>query len=119
MNRYVRDALLVLALSLPLALPIKATAMIPATDTTYVMIEVMGLSCPFCAYGLEKKLKEINGVADIEINVKEAFATFQVTGDPKPTEKQLRQVVKDAGFTAGNIRFSTDPFVTAAKKEGR
>ena len=33
-----------------------------------ITIEVDGLACPFCAYGLEKNLKEIDGVENIEIN---------------------------------------------------
>ena len=37
-------------------------------------IQVDGLACPFCAYGLEKHLKKINGVESIEINMKSGHA---------------------------------------------
>ena len=78
--------------------------------TTYVKIEIKGLSCPFCAYGLEKKLKEVEGATDIKIDVKEGIAIFTVIKKEQPNKKQLRQVVKDAGFTAGEITFSTTSF---------
>ena len=90
---------------------LNATSVLEDT-TTYVKIEVKGLSCPFCAYGLEKKLKEIDGATNIEIDIKEGVATFTVAKEKQPDEKQLRKVVKDAGFTAGEITFSTTPFTT-------
>ena len=81
--------------------------------STYIKIEVKGLSCPFCAYGLEKKLKKIEGASDIEINIKEGYTTFAISKDKQPSEDQLRKIVKDAGFTAGEITFSSAPFTTA------
>jgi len=32
-----------------------------------VRVQVDGLSCPFCAYGLEKKLRRVDNVAELEI----------------------------------------------------
>ncbi len=39
-----------------------------------VTVQVDGLSCPFCAYGLEKKLRKVENVARIEIRVNEGRA---------------------------------------------
>ncbi len=39
-----------------------------------VSVQVDGLSCPFCAYGLEKKLRKVENVARIEIRVDEGRA---------------------------------------------
>ncbi len=52
----------------------------------YVKIEVDGLSCPFCAFGLKKKLKKIEGVEKVDVSV------------------------KNAGFTPREISFSSIPF---------
>lgn len=34
-------------------------------------IEVAGLACPFCAYGIKKKLNAIKGVERLETNIRE------------------------------------------------
>ena len=80
------------------------------SERTYIKIEVDGLSCPFCAYGFEKKLKKVKEVRDIFIDIQEGFATLNVPNDDKPTEEELRKIVKDAGFTAREITFSSTPF---------
>ena len=81
-----------------------------AIDRTYIKIEVHGLSCPFCAYGLEKNLKSIEGVENVVISVSESAATLSVPKDKEPTKKRLKKVVKDAGFTAKEIKYSDKPF---------
>ena len=80
------------------------------TDKTYIKIDVDGLSCPFCAYGLEKKLKKINTVSNIEIYLKEGIAVFSVSKDQEPTKEILEKIVTDAGFTPKDIVFSENVF---------
>ncbi|HKJ69710.1 MAG TPA: hypothetical protein VKA68_17270, partial [bacterium] len=36
-----------------------------------ITIQVKGLACPFCAYGLEKKLGKLNGVKQVYIGLDE------------------------------------------------
>ncbi len=36
-----------------------------------VTVIVKGMACPYCAYGVEKKLKKLDGVATITIKIKE------------------------------------------------
>ena len=94
---------------------ISTTGTVSAQETsekTYIKIVVDGLSCPFCAYGLEKKLKQVAGSEDIFIGLTEGEATMRVPKDQKPTEEQLRKIVKDAGFTPRTITFSKIPFKT-------
>ncbi|MFQ5824898.1 MAG: heavy-metal-associated domain-containing protein [bacterium] len=68
-----------------------------------VTIRVDGLSCPFCAYGLEKKLKSIEGVKDVKINVDKGVATLQSKKEESIGVEKLESVVKDAGFTPREI----------------
>jgi mercuric ion binding protein len=68
-----------------------------------VKVQVDGLSCPFCAYGLEKKLKNMDGVTKIEIDVENAFALLTIEKGKTVTDEVIRQKVKDAGFTAREI----------------
>ncbi len=68
-----------------------------------VKVRVDGLSCPFCAYGLEKKLKKMDGVSKIEIDVENAFALLTIEEGKIVTDDNIRKKVKDAGFTAREI----------------
>jgi len=79
-------------------------------ELVYIEIEVKGLACPFCAYGLEKKLKETEGVKAIEINVEKGLVFMSVPNNQKPAKEKLEKIVTDAGFTPSNIIFSEKPF---------
>jgi len=73
-----------------------------------VNVEVNGLSCPFCAYGLEKNLKSIPNIEKISIDVEEAFVTLIIKEGQFVFEKDIKKKVKDAGFTAGDIKEITN-----------
>jgi copper chaperone CopZ len=81
---------------------------------TYIKIQVDGLSCPFCAYGLEKNLKKVKGASELFISIVNGYTTFQVSKEKLPTENELTKIVEDAGFTARKITFSEKSF---AKEE--
>ncbi len=69
-----------------------------AAGTQY-HLRVDGLSCPFCAYGIEKKLKKTAGVTSVEIDLQRGVVTVKTREGVKLTEPQMKQLVKDAGFT--------------------
>jgi mercuric ion binding protein len=69
-----------------------------AAGTQYV-VRVDGLACPYCAYGIEKKLKEIEGVENIDIDLDKGLVTVDTHEGVELTEPQLEQLFKDAGFT--------------------
>lgn len=81
-----------------------------AHEFSYAKIEVNGLACPFCAYGLEKKLKEIDGVESVEIDVEEGLAFLSMNSNQKVTREDLEKIVTNAGFTPGAIDFSDKTF---------
>lgn len=72
-----------------------------AEETTTTVIQVDGLSCPFCTYGLEKQLKKVAGVESVSIDMKNGKAI--ITMQHHVDENDLRQAVEKAGFTARNI----------------
>lgn len=69
-----------------------------ASGTQYVM-RVDGLACPYCAYGIEKKLKKIEGVNEIEVDLDKGLVTVNAREGVELTESQMVQLFKDAGFT--------------------
>jgi mercuric ion binding protein len=62
-------------------------------------LEVAGLACPFCAYGIEKKLTALDGVERVETNIKEGAVTVTMKDGAALDEATAKQAVKDAGFT--------------------
>lgn len=76
----------------------------------FIKIEVKGLACPYCAYGLEKDLKKVKGIDYIEIDLKEGLVYTSTLILLKPSKEKLAKVVVDSGFTAGKIEFSDRPF---------
>ncbi len=75
-------------------------------------VQVDGLACPFCAYGLEKKLKKLPGVANVQIELNTGWASFDVLSGvllPEP----VQAAVRDAGFTPRDIRVTASGTVQA------
>ena len=77
----------------------------------YIKIEIKGLACPYCAFGMEKELKKVSGVENVEIELKTGMAYISTPIDQKPTKEELQKIVKDAGFTVGEIEYSNEPFI--------
>lgn len=67
-------------------------------ETTVYSIRVDGLACPYCAYGIEKKLNEIKGVKFIDMDLDKGIVSVKAT-DVKLLDPQLKQLFQDAGFT--------------------
>ncbi len=63
-------------------------------------IQVDGLGCPFCAYGLEKKFKEFKGIKNVKIEMETGIFTFTYPADKAISIEQVENKVKDAGYTA-------------------
>lgn len=62
-------------------------------------LRVDGLACPFCAYGIEKKLGAIKGVQRIEVDIATGIVTVTMAEGASLDEATAKQAVKDAGFT--------------------
>lgn len=69
-----------------------------AVGTQY-NLRVDGLSCPFCAYGIEKKLIRTEGVESVTFDLEKGLVIVKVEEGVILTEGQLKLLVDDAGFT--------------------
>jgi copper chaperone CopZ len=96
------------ALAVVAIVAVVATA--PASDAVaavqQIVLRVDGLSCPFCAYSLEKKLAEVPGISSLSIDVAEGTATASPTGDAAIEWEQLPLAVEAAGFTPRELTVS-------------
>ena len=64
-----------------------------------VSVQVDGLSCPFCAYGLEKRLRKVENVAKLEIQVNEGRAVVKPEPGTSVDLAELEQAVRDLSLT--------------------
>lgn len=80
-----------------------AATLVASAQTDAFTLRVEGLGCPFCAYGLEKKFKDVKGIDDLKIDIKTGKMTFVV---PVATALSLEEAdarVTKAGYTAKGI----------------
>jgi len=76
-----------------------------ASSTHYAM-RVDGLACPYCAYGIEKKLKAIDGVENIDVDLNAGVVQVDVSEGVELTETAMKKLFNDAGFTLRSIAVS-------------
>jgi copper chaperone len=68
-------------------------------DGTQYRMRVDGLACPYCAYGIEKNLKKIDGVEKIEVDLDKGLVIVDVASGATLTDEQMVKLFTDAGFT--------------------
>lgn len=83
-------------MAITLSLVLVATGVL-ATPT--YQLHVDGLSCPFCAYGLEKKLGAVPGVQGLETRIKDGTVIVTMKDGVTLDEALARKAVKEAGFS--------------------
>jgi len=66
-------------------------------------VEVKGMSCPFCAFGVEKKLGRVPGVANVDVGMKKGIARLAAAKEASIDVKAVPKAVREAGFTPGAI----------------
>ena len=62
-------------------------------------VQVDGLGCPFCAYGLEKKFKEFKGIKDVKIDIETGDFSFQYPAQQALSLDKVITQVSKAGYT--------------------
>jgi len=73
------------------------------TEDDYVL-EVDGLACPFCAYGLERKLEALPGVGEVAIDLAGARVSFDVEDRPPLLPERVDRAVREAGFELRSLQ---------------
>lgn len=78
------------------------------------LLGVKGLACPFCSFGIEKRLNKVDGVTEVQVNIADGVVLVTMEEGESLTEQQARQAVSEAGFTLGD--FSRAEAVEGEKK---
>ncbi len=71
---------------------------------TEYRIRADGLACPYCAYGVEKKFKKIQGVETFSIDLEKGLVIVTVAEGVELTEPQMKKLFRDAGFTFRSMK---------------
>ena len=69
-----------------------------------IVMRVDGLACPFCAYGIQKKLEALDATAEVDIRLNEGLVLLSLKPEQNVTDEVLTQTVKDAGFVVREIK---------------
>ena len=69
------------------------------SPTPQFQLQVDGLACPFCAYGIEKNLMTIDEIEKIEINIQQGTIRIWTKGGSLLEEEKVKQAIQDSGFT--------------------
>ena len=94
MTKTLIRALLLLAL-------IVCTASVMARHDQTVEIDLSGLSCSFCVYGLKKNLEKHAEIDKAEISLKQNKARIHLTPEASLTVEEIKEIITDAGFASG------------------
>ena len=87
-------------IALVMALGVSTASMARAAD---VVLRVDGLACPFCAFGIEKKLMDVPAVAGMDILLNDGKVILQLREGERLDAVALNRAVEDAGFTLRKI----------------
>lgn len=68
------------------------------------VLQIDGLACPYCGYGVEKQFQKRDGVQGTEIDVEQGVIIVSVSADTRFSDDELKQIVRDSGFALGGIR---------------
>ena len=68
-----------------------------------IEITILGMSCPFCVYGVQQKLQRLDGVAELEVVLETGVATLRLEEDADISNELLDDTVEDAGFEVAKI----------------
>ncbi len=75
----------------------------PEEQPRQIQITVLGMSCPFCVYGVEQKLKKLEGVVELTVELETGLATLTMENGSDLSNEELKKTVEDAGFDAAKV----------------
>ena len=66
-------------------------------------LRVNGLTCPFCAFGIEKKLLSVHGVREVEVFLDDGRIALTFQPDSEATVQDLEEAVQKGGFDLAGL----------------
>ena len=85
------------------ALSAQEESTVPEDSTRQIEVTILGMSCPFCAYGVEQKLKRLDGVEELDVVLETGIATLTLRDGADASNEAIIDAVEDAGFEVAKI----------------
>ncbi len=73
------------------------------THVRTIEVTVLGMTCSFCAYGVEQKLNKLEGVGELTVDLKNGRAILEMDDEADVSNETLLQTVDAAGFDVSRI----------------
>ena len=73
-------------------------------EILYSELRINGLVCPFCAFGIEKKLRNVEGVERVTVLLDEGVVQLEFAERNAVTFGELRDAVSAAGFELAGLK---------------
>ena len=73
-----------------------------------ILVYVRGMVCGMCVQGITKLLTKLTGVNTVEINLETGAVLIRVSEKEPPTNPQIEEAIKGAGYEAQDI-FRSQP----------
>jgi copper chaperone CopZ len=90
------------------------TSNVFATET--VTVQVQGMVCQMCVFGMRKSFEDYVDNPDKHVNVNLDNKTVILNLNKKLTDEQIKLKIKDAGYNAGKITYSSKANIENDKK---
>lgn len=104
-----KNAWLILAMSIGLAaLPAAGAAQAPSTGDS-LRLKVDGMVCSLCAYGVERRLKKIEQVQAVKVELDSGLVVVLLQPGAAVADSTLAEEVRKAGFALRDVaRFTRE-----------
>lgn len=84
------------------------TLLLPSAATaTTIEVDVQGLTCAFCVDSLQRQLKKLPDIEQVDVSLKSKKVRIVSSADRIDIDR-IRENVIDSGFTPTNIRTIED-----------
>ena len=93
----------IIAISIALALLLGLSAISARAEMRAAVLRVNGMSCPFCTFGIEKKLRHVSGVNEVEVFLDEGRIRVMFSAENTATVRDIETAVDDAGFQLSGL----------------
>ena len=100
------------ALALWIATPTLSHAQLLEAD-----LRVNGMTCPFCAFGIEKKLRALEGVEEVDVLLDEGEIRLTLATGNSCTVAAFEKAVDQAGFELAGLSLAVRGIVTSQSGE--
>lgn len=78
-----------------------------------IVVEIEGMVCLFCSYGLEKDLNNMEKVEEVDVSFLDGLAKLVLIKNQQVTKEQTIGVITAAGYKAKNyIKFPDESSLT-------